>query len=285
MLLLTTESDYDEEETEKGSLGDDSEAYESILEEAALLPERTLLWHYRSRHEHLIAFSNTKIYKGNLITFPSNIDRRPNVGVEYIYAPDGVYGGSRQGNQVEAQKDVDLIFEHFENFPTRSLGVITFGEGQQNVIEGILRQKRRENPLFEQFFLEDRPDAFFIKNLENVQGDERDTILFSIGYAKDARGIMKMVFGPLALAGGERRLNVAITRAKINVKLVGSIQPTDLALDRVTHEGPKLLSPIFSLPLKALKPYRARSRNLKAFGMTRHLKNRSLRFLNKRVTK
>lgn len=220
----------------------DTYAYESILDEANLLPEKTLLWHYRSRHEHLIAFSNYKIYKNNLITFPSNVDRVPDNGVEYEYIPNGIYDrGGKRGNIEEAKKVADLVFEHFKNYPKRSLGVITFGEVQQQAIENIIRQRRMENQEFEVFFKEDIEEPFFIKNLENVQGDERDTIIFSIGYAKDANGVFRMNFGPLSLPGGERRLNVAITRAKYNVKLVGSILPTDILVEKITNDGPKLL--------------------------------------------
>ena len=230
---------------------DDSNAYESILDEAALLPERTLLWHYRSRHEHLIAFSNAKIYKGNLITFPSNVDRAPNVGVEYTYVPSGYYDrGGRKGNVIEAEKVVDLIFEHIRQFPNRSLGVIAFGEVQQMAIDTVLRKRRMENQRYEPFFDEDKPEAFFVKSLENVQGDERDTIIFSIGYAKDAAGVMRMNFGPLSKMGGERRLNVAITRAKYNVKLVGSLLPTDINTDRISAHGPKLLRGYIDFAMK-----------------------------------
>ena len=236
-----SDSDFDGDVGDEDEY-DDSSAYESILDEAALLPERTLLWHYRSRHEHLIAFSNAKIYKGNLITFPSNVDRAPNVGVEYTYVPSGYYDrGGRKGNVVEAEKVVDLIFDHIRQFPNRSLGVIAFGEVQQLAIDTVLRRRRMENQQYESFFAEDRQEAFFIKSLENVQGDERDTIIFSIGYAKDSSGVMRMNFGPLSKTGGERRLNVAITRAKYNVKLVGSILPTDINTDRVSADGPKLL--------------------------------------------
>lgn len=237
----TSDSDFDGD-AENEDEYDDSSAYESVLDEAALLPERTLLWHYRSRHEHLIAFSNAKIYNGSLITFPSNVDRVPNMGVEYTYVPAGYYDrGGRKGNVIEAEKVVDLIFEHCRQFPNRSLGVIAFGEVQQLAIDTILRRRRMENQQYESFFDENRQEAFFIKSLENVQGDERDTIIFSIGYAKDASGVMRMNFGPLSKTGGERRLNVAVTRAKYNVKLVGSILPTDINTERVSADGPKLL--------------------------------------------
>lgn len=236
-----TSSDSDNDYDSKDEDCDNYE-YESILEESALLPQRTLLWHYRSKHEHLIAFSNAKIYNKQLITFPSNIDKAPNVGVEFKYVKDGLFDkNGKNGNPVEAKHIADMVFEHFNKFPNRSLGVITFGEVQQRAIETALRKKRLENQSFEALMNEDKKEPFFIKSLENVQGDERDTIILSIGYSKDSNGIIKMNFGPLGKSGGERRLNVAITRAKFNVKVVSSIMPTDIDLDKLTMEGPKLL--------------------------------------------
>ena len=234
-----SEGDYDVEDEDEY---DDSDAYESILDEANMLPERTLKWHYRSRHESLIAFSNAKIYKNRLITFPSNIEQAANNGVEYVFVPGGFYDrGGKRGNIAEANKIADLVFKHFRELPHRSLGVIAFGEVQQQAIETVIRERRLKNPEFEAFFAEDKDEAFFVKNLENVQGDERDTIIFSIGYAKDSAGVFRMNFGPLSKSGGERRLNVAITRAKYNVKLVGSIMPTDIDIEKISSEGPKLL--------------------------------------------
>lgn len=221
----------------------DAGAYESILDEAvAILPERSLRWHYRSRNENLIAFSNIKIYNSQLITFPSPKENVPDCGVEYIYVKNGVYDrGGKKNNIIEARKVADLVFEHFKKHPNRSLGVVTFSEAQQNAVDAVIRQKRLENPSFNKYFIEDNEEPFFIKNLENVQGDERDTIIFSIGYAKDYNGIMHMNFGPLSREGGYRRLNVAITRAKYNIKLVGSIMPTDIDMDKVSSEGVKML--------------------------------------------
>lgn len=230
------DDDYNEEEE------NDMGAYESILDEASLLPEKTLLWHYRSKNESLIVFSNAKFYNNKLITFPSNTEKLSNNGVEFIYVENGRYDrGGRKGNVNEAKKVAQLVFEHFTENPSRSLGVITFGEIQQYAIENELNKMRMENPTFEKFFLEDNEEAFFVKNLENVQGDERDTIIFSIGYAKDLNGKMNMNFGPLSRIGGERRLNVAITRAKYNIKLVSSILSTDINVDSVNTDGPKLL--------------------------------------------
>jgi very-short-patch-repair endonuclease len=233
---------YDTDETTEQSYND-AGAFESILDEAAtVLPACSLKWHYRSRHEHLIAFSNHTIYDNSLITFPSSTDHAKDLGVEYIYVENGIYDrGGKKNNLKEAQKVAQLVFEHFKNYPNRSLGVVTFSEAQQDAIETAIRQKRLESPSFDTYFSESREDPFFIKNLENVQGDERDTIIFSIGYAKDNHGIMYMNFGPLSRDGGYRRLNVAITRAKYNVKLVGSIQPSDIKLDKVNSKGVQLL--------------------------------------------
>ena len=125
--------------------------------------------------------------------------------------------------------------------PDRSLGVIAFGEIQQMAIETEFAGCALETKALSRFLQRTGKSLSFVKSLENVQGDERDTIIFSIGYAKDASGVFRNQFGPLGKAGGERRLNVAITRAKYNVKLVGSILPTDIDVDRISTEGPKLL--------------------------------------------
>lgn len=226
----------------------DDEVYDSILEETAnILPNRTLLWHYRSKHEHLIAFSNQEIYKGELVTFPSSNEIERDTGVEFVYVEDGYYeGGGKNCNILEARRIVQLIKEHIDRHPTRSLGVIAFSEKQQNAIALEVQRFREKNSEYEEFFAEGKEDEFFIKNLENVQGDERDTIIFSVGYAKTKEQKannkpMAMRFGPLGVEGGERRLNVAITRAKTNVKLVSSILPSDIDLNRTESDGVRML--------------------------------------------
>ncbi|MEG1724856.1 MAG: DUF4011 domain-containing protein [Anaerovoracaceae bacterium] len=241
--FFTSALEDEDFDTDTEASDNDAGAYQSILDESVtVLPERSLRWHYRSRHEHLIAFSNIKIYGSSMITFPSSVEKAPDCGVEYIYVSNGVYDrGSKRNNINEAQKVADLVFNHYRKYPNRSLGVVTFSEAQQQAVDAAIRQKRLQNGMYEQFFMEDRDEPFFIKNLENVQGDERDTIIFSIGYAKDSNGIMYMNFGPLSKDGGHRRLNVAITRAKHNVKLVGSIVPTDIDTEKTSAEGVKLL--------------------------------------------
>ena len=238
-----SDGDFDTDDLEEEEEADDTDAFESILDESlTVLTERTLRWHYRSRHEHLIAFSNAKIYNYNLITFPSHIERVPDHGVEYIYVENGVYErGAKKSNSKEAMRVAELVYDHFRNYPERSLGIVTFSEAQQQEVDAAIRRLRMQNQEYEMFFNEDKEEAFFIKNLENVQGDERDTIIFSIGYAKDNNGVMYMNFGPLSRSGGYRRLNVAITRAKYNVKLVGSIRPTDIKLENTNAEGVKML--------------------------------------------
>lgn len=233
---------YDDDE------GYDDEVYDSILEETAnILPNRTLLWHYRSKHEHLIAFSNQEIYKHELVSFPSSNESEPDTGVEFVYVEDGYYEPSpRNYNVLEARRIVELVREHIEKHPGRSLGIIAFSEKQQQAIALEIQRFREQHSEYEAFFAEGKEDEFFVKNLENVQGDERDTIFFSVGYAKTkeqkASGKpMSMRFGPLGVSGGERRLNVAITRAKINVKLVSSILPSDIDLSRTESEGIRML--------------------------------------------
>jgi superfamily I DNA and/or RNA helicase/very-short-patch-repair endonuclease len=236
---MSADDDYEEDDD---GIANDAGAYESLLDEATLLPTQTLLWHYRSRDEHLIAFSNAKIYKGSLTTFPSSIEKAPGMGVEYVLVSDGTYDrGGKNGNKAEAEKVAELVFDHFRDYPKRSLGVIAFGEVQQSAIQDALILKRRQNSAFEPFFKEDKDESLFIKNLETVQGDERDTIIFSIGYAPDAAGKFIMNFGPFSREGGERRLNVAVTRARYNLKLVSSIEPTDIKVENVSGQGPKLL--------------------------------------------
>lgn len=244
------EEDFDSEDTEEEEPVIDSKAFPSILDQAAsVLPERTLLWHYRSRDERLIAFSNAKIYDSNLITFPSNKVTAEDTGVQFVYVPDGVFireksGDKLRSNPVEAKKVVELVLKHIEKYPDRSLGVVSFNVAQQQTIEGLIQtvlENNKDNEQIVDFFDEKKDNPFFIKNLENVQGDERDTIIFSIGYAKDENHKMYMNFGPLSKDGGYRRLNVAITRAKYNVKVVSSILPEDIDLGRTNAKGTKML--------------------------------------------
>lgn len=215
---------------------------ESILEEFYKLPILTLRWHYRSKNESLIDFSNKKFYSSSLITFPSPLNSKKNEGLEFIYCKDGKYDrGGTSGNIEEAKLIAEIVIEHIQSYPQRSLGVIAFGSVQQDTIENEIRKIRYNNPQYEFFFDEKKSESFFIKNLETVQGDERDTIIISIGYGKDYNNNINLNFGPLNQIGGEKRLNVAITRSRINCKVVSSLLPSELNIDQCKNIGPKIL--------------------------------------------
>ena len=221
---------------------DDSLDFESILDLASTSFETTRLnWHYRSKTEDLIAFSNANFYDNSLVTFPSARKDCQDMGVDFYHVPNGVFNRKSKSNLIEAEKVVDLVFEHFKKYPNRSLGVVAFSISQQYQIEELIQKRRAIDDSFAEFFDAKRPEPFFVKNLETVQGDERDTIIFSVAYAKDSNGKFIHNFGPLNKKGGERRLNVAITRAKINVKLVSSIKSTDIDINRTESVGARLL--------------------------------------------
>ncbi len=215
---------------------------ESILDEClgAGLPTRHLSWHYRSEHESLIAFSNHRYYGGALVTFPSPLTR--DRAVRYLPVPDGIYerAGTR-ANQGEAAVVVREVMQRLRDpaFITanRSLGVVTFNIEQQRLIEDLLDEERRQDPSIESFFSEDRLEPVFVKNLEGVQGDERDVILFSIGYGPDRSGNLTMNFGPMNREGGERRLNVAITRARSELLVCATLHPDQINLSRTGAKG------------------------------------------------
>ncbi len=220
---------------------DDISNFESILDICAtVLPQKRLKWHYRSRYEQLIAFSNKNFYDNDLITFPSSKKDGSGTGVNYYYV-DGVFDRKSRQNLVEAEKIVDLVFENIEKYPERSLGVVAFSISQQNLIDRLISKRRKKDPSKESFFKYDKNEPFFVKNLETVQGDERDTIIFSIAYGKDSQGRLLLNFGPLNREGGERRLNVAITRAKVNVQVVSSMHYADIDLTKAQSNGARLL--------------------------------------------
>ncbi len=228
--------DVDWDEMSEG----DVEVCDSILDECLGigLPVKTLRWHYRSRHETLIAFSNERFYDGALVTFPAAQATNESLGVKLVYVPDGVYDrGGRRDNPAEAETVANLVFEHFKKYPEKTLGVVTFSIAQMETVQEAIERRIVERPEFEHFFQEDRLEGFFVKNLENVQGDERDVIIFSVGYGRDQKGQMTLNFGPLNKAGGERRLNVAVTRAREKVILVTSIKASDIAVTPSSPAG------------------------------------------------
>ncbi|MDE5654156.1 MAG: type III restriction endonuclease subunit R, partial [Clostridia bacterium] len=221
---------------------EDVKDFESVLDLCStVMPQLRLKWHYRSRYEQLIEFSNKNFYEGDLVTFPSSKIDREGIGVDFKYVEGGVFDHKSRTNRAEAEYIVDLIFENIEKYPDRSLGVVAFSISQQDLIERLLAKRRLQDSKYEEFFAGDKVEPFFIKNLETVQGDERDTIIFSVAYGKDKDGKMSQNFGPINKMGGERRLNVAFTRAKLNVQLVASIHSYDINLKNSNSLGARLL--------------------------------------------
>ncbi len=183
--------------------------FESVLDALRpLLPTAPLTWHYRSRDERLVAFSNTHIYGGALTTFPGVL--RENC-LRHVVVAQGPERGQEVSVTAEVDKVVELVLEHARSQPRQSLGVIALGIKHAERIDAALRAALAEHPDLEGFFAEDTPEPFFVKNLERVQGDERDAIILSIGYGKHPDGRMRYQWGPLLRDGGERRLNVAAT--------------------------------------------------------------------------
>ncbi|MBO4667338.1 MAG: type III restriction endonuclease subunit R, partial [Bacilli bacterium] len=222
-------------------IDDDVSLFESILDIASTkYPTLRLKWHYRSRHESLIAFSNKNFYDNELVSFPSAKIKTKGIGVDY-YHVDGVFDRARHNNIKEAEKVVDLIWENIKTRPDKSMGVVAFSVAQQELIESGLIARRLADPSLEEYFSLDKKEPFFIKNLETVQGDERDIIIFSIGYGRDEEGKLLHNFGPINREGGERRLNVAVSRAKFNLEVVSSMHYYDIDLSKVSSKGARLL--------------------------------------------
>ncbi|WP_296789719.1 DUF3320 domain-containing protein [uncultured Methanobrevibacter sp.] len=232
-------SDADSDEEEATSLD-----MESILHLCKLsFPVKMLKWHYRSRHESLITVSNREFYDNDLLVYPSPSHSDPELGLKFHYNPNTQYlRGASSKNPLEAEDVVEEIFNHFEKYgDTKSLGVGTFSVAQKNAILEALEVKRKEHPEYEPLFSENKEERFFVKNLETIQGDERDVILISVGYGYDQDGKMSLNFGPLNQDGGERRLNVLITRAREKCVVFSNFKAYDMNLTANPPYGVKSL--------------------------------------------
>ena len=247
----------DEENYEKEDL-------ESVLDDclALSMPQKHLLWHYRSRHESLIAYSNSKYYENKLYTFPSPDDQVSEVSWVHV---EGYYDkSSTRTNKAEAQAVVEEICRRLRDPELRksSIGVVTFSQTQQNLIDDLLMDAYRDDPKLEEYANE-MYEPILIKNLENVQGDERDVIMFSIGYGPDKDGKVSMNFGPLNRDGGWRRLNVAISRSKCKMIVFSVITPDMIDLSRTRSDGVEGLKGFLEFAAKGRSalPVRAGSKN------------------------
>lgn len=216
----------------------DIEDMDSILDDciALSMPGHVLKWHYRSKHESLIAFSNQEYYDHSLYTFPSTDDRKMKVSLVQL---EGAYDkGHTRSNPAEAKAIVDEVISRLKDpeLSKRSIGIVSFSKVQQNLIEDMLTDELAKHPDLEAKAY-DVEEPIFVKNLENVQGDERDVILFSVGYGPDKSGKVSMNFGPLNNEGGERRLNVAVSRAKYEMKVFSILRPEQIDLNRSKAKG------------------------------------------------
>ncbi|MDJ0755630.1 MAG: DUF4011 domain-containing protein [Ardenticatenaceae bacterium] len=217
---------------------------ESILDLFALrqTPQKMLRWHYRSQHESLIAVSNQEFYGSNLVLFPSPDEGRREVGLKLNFDPASVYdrGGSRT-NPAEAEQVAAAVIQHALDRPHLTLGVATFSLPQRHAIDRAVQRQLRNHPEALPFFENHGHEPFFVKNLENVQGDERDIIFISVGYGRDGGGHVSLNFGPLNAVGGERRLNVLITRARLRCEVFTNLRAEDIDSRRTQSIGVQAL--------------------------------------------
>ncbi len=230
-----------EEESEEVATAADMESILHLCKRSFQV--KMLRWHYRSRHESLIAVSNREFYDNHLLVYPSPSHESEELGLKTYYHPETVYErGKSRSNPLEAKKVVEMIFEHFlKHGSSKSLGVGTFSVAQMNAILEELELKRKENPQMETYFQEANNEPFFVKNLETIQGDERDVIFISIGYGFDEQGKISLNFGPVNQEGGERRLNVLITRAREKCIVFSNFLAQDLQVTNGTPFGVKAL--------------------------------------------
>ncbi|MFB9308616.1 very-short-patch-repair endonuclease [Agromyces hippuratus] len=212
-----------DEDSDEEDLATDYESVLDLMKSSGSFNAITLRWHYRSRHEHLIAFSNFSFYESKLITFPGAVASDEHLGVKF-HLVDGTYrrSGARD-NPIEAKAVAARVLNHFDSRPQESIGVVAFSAAQRDTIENALELARAARPDLDEHFAEGRLDGLFVKSLEEVQGDERDVIVLSVGYGPDENGKVYSNFGPINQKGGHRRLNVAVTRARKLVEVVSSV--------------------------------------------------------------
>lgn len=232
-----------------------------------------LEWHYRSRHESLIAFSNYHYYDNGLLTFPSvdaaSLAGRAGAGrgVSLRHLPDARYDkGKSRTNRIEAEAVVaDVVRRLCDPSLSKSICVVTFNIQQRDLIQLLLDDECRRAPELEANFQEGTAESVIVKNLENIQGDERDVVLFSIGFGPDAQGRVSMNFGAMNRDGGHRRLNVAITRARQEVVVFTSLLAEQIDLARTSARGVKDLKAFLDFARKR-RPHARQHRRVRPAG-------------------
>ena len=228
----------------------DEENYENSLKDMpsilnhcqTFLPAKTLRWHYRSEHESLITLSNQEFYDNKLYVFPSAIKEAEHLGLQFRHLPTAIYDrGKSATNRDEAKAVVQAVCKHCKEYPDKSLGVGTFSTKQQQAIQDEIETQRTSHPEMAEFVDRNGRDNFFVKNLETIQGDERDVIFISVGYGKDRNGKLHHNFGPLNGEGGYRRLNVLITRARERCVVFSNFTADNLQVSSNTPRGVRSL--------------------------------------------
>ena len=233
---------YADEEDEEETKFDTDESVSLLNLAKRRFPEKILQWHYRSKYEELINFSNHAFYNGYVQIAPNVTPFREPPGIEWRRV-EGRW--LNQSNEVEAEEVVSQLKRILQQQPGKTVGVITFNSKQQSkvqdVIDKVVTEDEEFRTLYSELMARDLDERLFVKNIENVQGDQRDIIVFSIGYAKNEEGKVYNRFGSLNQKGGENRLNVAVTRAKEGIIVVSSIEPVELNVANTSERGPKLL--------------------------------------------
>ncbi len=230
---------------------DDESEYSNVSDMESILDlfvtknaKQTMLqWHYRSKHESLIAVSNKYFYDDKLINLPSAFPQNEDLGLQFKHLPDTIY--ATQKNEKEAEYIINSLRNHAQLFPSPdscSIGIVAFSIRQKDCIENLLMRVRKEDSDFDKYMssAEKAKEPFFIKNLENVQGDERDVIFVSICYGRTIEGKLNKNFGPVNRVGGERRLNVLFTRARLKCVLFSNFTASDLQISDTDANGLKI---------------------------------------------
>lgn len=246
-LVDDVEENDEDEEAPVGATAADMESILSLCE-ARGLRQRMLEWHYRSRDPSLIRVSNAEFYGDGLVLPPSPLQLDPDYGLKFrrvtgVYARGGSGLGRQGTNRIEAEAVVKAMADHARAWPDLSLGAVAFSKAQADMLTEVLELHRRRDPVLDAFLREGKSEDVFVKNIENVQGDERDVILISVGYGPQEPGgrLSSMTFGPVNGEGGERRLNVLFSRARVRCEVFASFDPGDIDPSRVSRDGPRVL--------------------------------------------